>query len=143
MVYLEYEKCKQELQKAQGLYERILKRKEELFDKTQPTSPAMGKVSGGERVNRFDTYLIKSEDEELDTLLLWTKKLLEGRKLLVKYKEDELSTSRELHDRIYYYRYVEGNKISSVAKAVGYSEAQTYRILRTIKRDIEMLNKKI
>lgn len=136
-VYLEYESYKQKLYAAQNKFDKLLKRKEELFDMTQPTSPGMGeKVSGGSPRNRFDSYLIQKEEENLDDLIDEARDILEDRVILLESKLEELKASKNLYDKIYYYRYVENYKINRIAKMVGYSEPQTYRILDKIKRQI-------
>ena len=136
-IYLEYEIQKQKLYAAQKKFDKILKRKEELFDMTQPSSPGMGeKVSGGEPRNKFDSYLIRKEEENLDALLKEAREILEDRKILLESKREELKASNNLYDKIYYYRYIENYRINRISKTVGYSEAQTYRILSKIKRQI-------
>lgn len=136
-IYLEYEICKRKLYVAQNKFDQILKRKEELFDMTQPSSPGMGdKVSGGERGNRFDAYLISKEEENLDALLKEARDILEDRKTLLASKKEELKYSNNLFDKIYYYRYIENFRIKRISKMTNYSESQIYRKLDTIKRNI-------
>lgn len=136
-IYLEYEICKRKLYAAQNKFDQILKRKEELFDMTQPSSPEMGdKVSGGERGNRFDAYLISKEEENLDALLKEARDILEDRKTLLASKKEELKYSNNLFDKIYYYRYIENFRIKRISKMTNYSESQIYRKLDTIKRNI-------
>ena len=136
-VYLEYESYKQKLYAAQNNFDKLLKRKEELFDTTQPTSPGMGeKVSGGSPRNRFDSYLIQKEEENLDELLDEARDILEDRVILLESKLEELKASNNLYDKIYYLRYIENYKINRISMTVVYSEAQTYRILNRIKRQI-------
>lgn len=136
-IYLEYEICKRKLYAAQNKFDQILKRKEELFDMTQPSSPGMGdKVSGGERGNRFDAYLISKEEENLDALLKEARDILEDRKTLLASKKEELKYSNNLFDKIYYYRYIENFRIKRISKMTNYSESQIYRKLDTIKRNI-------
>ena len=136
-IYLEYESYKQKLYAAQNKFDKLLKRKEELFDMTQPTSPGMGeKISGGSPRNRFDYYLIQKEEENLDDLIDEARDILEDRVILLESKLEELKASKNLYDRIYYLRYIENYKINRIAKMVGYSEPQTYRILDKIKRSL-------
>lgn len=136
-IYLEYESYKQKLYAAQKNFDKILKRKEELFDMTQPTSPGMGeKVSGGEPRNKFDSYLITKDEENLDALLKEAREILDDRKILLESKREELKASKNLYDKIYYYRFIEYYHVNRIARTVGYSEAQTYRILDKIKRQI-------
>ena len=105
-IYLEYESYKQKLYAAQKNFDKILKRKEELFDMTQPSSPGMGeKVSGGEPRNKFDSYLITKDEENLDALLKEARDILEDRKILLESKREELKASKNLYDKIYYYRF--------------------------------------
>lgn len=136
-VYLEYESYKQKLYAAQKNFDEILKRKEELFDMTQPSSPGMGeRVSGGEPRNKFDSYLITKEEENLDELLEEARGILEDRVILLESKREELKFSNNLYDKVYYYRYIENYRVNRISKLTNYSESQIFRILNKIKRQI-------
>ena len=56
---------------------------------------------------------------------------------LLKLKEQELRASTSVQDKIYKYRYLDRLKVFKIAKLVGYSEPQIYRILKTIRNNIK------
>ena len=138
-VFVEYEKFKKKYLLVLSNYNDLLQRKEDLLAETQPHSQSFDKepVSGGTKPNRFDQYLINKEKENLDELLKETKSILEDRKMLLDLKREELRQSKSAYDRIYWYRYIERYKVSRISMAVGYSEAQTYRILHKIEERIK------
>ena len=133
-VYIEYSKYEKRYNQAMFNYNDLLQRKEDLLAMAQPHSQKFDqeRVSGGNRPNLFDEYLIKKEKENLDELLKESKSILEDRKMLLDMKREELKHSKSPYDRIYWYRYIEKYKVRRVAMAVGYSEAQVYRILNKI-----------
>ena len=134
-VYLDYESYKLKLHLAQKDYDKILCRKEELFRMTQPSAVNMDdeKVSGGSPRNSFDSYLIIKEKENLDERLREAKEILDERKNLLETVKRELKESPNVHDKIYYLRYIEHYKVNRICRTVGYSEAQVYRILKIIR----------
>jgi hypothetical protein len=136
MVYPDYEDYRYKYYIAQENYNQILEEKEELFLRTQPKSVEYDKerVSGGNPENSFDKYIIAKEKKNLDERLNEARTILEGRKILLNTKLDELSASNHIHDKVYYQRYIERKKIKHIARKIGYSEAQTYRILESIKK---------
>ena len=135
--YIEYERAKEKYRQSIEQYDKLLSEKADLFEKTQPTSPALDheRVTGGERVNKNDNYLIRKE--ELDEKIAAAHNILEGRKFIMELKKDELKVSKSLHDRIYWYKYIENHKPKAIAMKVGYSEVQIYRILKRIEKNIE------
>ena len=137
-IYIEYEILRDKYHEAQDNYDKILERKQELFNMTQPASIATDKekTTGGERKNVFDTYLIRKEKERIDERLKEARDILSDRRRLLDEKQSELSISKGLYDRIYYSRYIERMKVDSVAESVGYSRQQVYRILRKIEENM-------
>lgn len=137
-LYLEYESYKTKLHKAQKNYDKILCRKEELFRMTQPSPPNMEgeRVTGGEAGNSFDTYLILKEKEKIDERLEEAKSILDGRKLLLETKREELKTSNNPYDKVYYYRFIEKWKVKQISKKMAYSEPQVYRMQKSIRERI-------
>lgn len=137
-LYLEYESYKTKLHIAQKNYDKLLCRKEELFRMTQPSPPNMEgeRVTGGESGNSFDTYLILKEKEKIDERLEEAKSILDGRKLLLETKLEELKTSNNPYDKIYYYRFIEKWKVKRISKKIAYGEAQVYRMQKMIREKI-------
>ena len=140
MIYIEYEVSKKGYYDAQKRYEELLNKKERMFDKTQPASVGMGeKVSGGVRANAFDSYVIEKEESNIDAFLKEARDLLKDREVLVEAKRRELEGSNNIFDKVYYYRYVLNWRVKRIARQVGYSEAQAYRILKSIKSKIALV----
>ena len=137
MLYLEYERYRKKYFDAQEYLNKLIDRKEMIFQKTQPQSPAfdMDRVSGGVAINKTEAYVI--EIEELDISLDVAKAILDERLLLLRQKEHEIRNSKETDDVIYCLRYIECMKIKDIANRLSYSEPHIYRILRDIRMNIE------
>lgn len=138
MIYVIYEEYKNKYYETQKEYNIILNEKEKLFMITQPSAVKFDKeiVSGGTTDNTFDRYLILKEEKKIEQRLNEIKSILDDRERLLKLKEQELRASTSVQDKIYKYRYLDKLKVFKIAKLVGYSEPQIYRILKTIKREI-------
>ena len=138
MIYAIYEEYKNKYYETQKEYDNILSEKEKLFMITQPSSSKFDKerVSGGATDNTFERYLILKEEKKIDQRLEEVRSILEDRKKLLKLKEEELKESTDIRDMIYRYRYIDKLKVYKIAKLVGYSEAQVYRILDNIKKSL-------
>lgn len=138
MIYVIYEQYKNKYYEAQQRYNEILNEKEVIFAITQPkaTNYEKERVSGGTPLNTFDEYLILKDKQQIDQRLYEVKSILEDRSRLLKLKEQELKASTNIQDKIYTYRYINKMKIHKICRLVGYSEAQVYRILKTIKNNL-------
>lgn len=139
MIYPIYEEYKNKYYETQKEYDNILSEKEKLFTLTQPSAVKFDKVvvSGGITDNTFEKYLILKEEKKIDQRLEEIKLLLDDRKRLLKLKEQELRSSTHIQDKIYKYRYIDKLKVYKIAKLVGYSEPQIYRILKNIKNNLK------
>ena len=140
MIYIEYVEYKQKYYAAQKKYNEILNEKEKLFAKTQPSAIPTDKeiVSGGKPSNAFDNYLIAKEKKKIDERLEEANSILEDREKLLKLKEEELRHSKDWHDKIYTYYYIDKLSVTKIGMRVPYSRAQIFRILRIIKKNINM-----
>lgn len=138
MLYMVYERFKADFLEAQEVYKQILDKKDELFNMTQPKSTRYDKerVSGGENVNSFEKYMILKERTNIDQNLEEAKTLVEQRKFLLTQKEQELRESKEIFNKIYVLKYLDGMKVTQISRKIHYSEAQIYRILNSIKNSI-------
>ena len=134
-----YEEYKNKYYETQREYDIILTEKEKLFSITQPSAIKFDKevVSGGITDNTFEKYLILKEEKKIDQRLKEIKSILDDRKRLLKLKEQELRTSSDVQDKIYMYRYIDKLNVYKIAKLVGYSEPQVYRILKKIQRNLK------
>lgn len=139
MIYEIYEEYKNKYYDTQNEYEKVLTEKEKLFMMTQPSSVKFDKevVSGGITDNTFEKYLILKEEKKIDQRLKEIKSILDDREKLLKLKEQELRASTSVQDKIYKYRYLDKLKVFKIAKLVGYSEPQIYRILKNIRNNLK------
>ena len=140
MLYLDHSHFKRLYLKAQKAYDSILSEKEELFSKTQPRSARLDteRVSGGSKENSFDVYMSSVERNRLDDRLTEARILMQERYKLLMQTETEIRKSKEMTDLIYMLRYIDCLKISKIAKKVGYSKSQVYRIIEQIDANIKM-----
>ncbi len=139
MIYTIYEEYKNKYYDTQREYDIILTEKEKLFMLTQPSAVKFDKepVSGGIVDNMFERYLILKEEKKIDQRLEEIKSILDDRERLLKLKEQELRESTNVQDKIYKYRYIDKLKVYKIAKLVGYSEPQIYRILKAIRNNLK------
>jgi hypothetical protein len=141
MLYEEYEVHKNKYYEAQKKYDDILSEKEVLFVKTLTKATTYDKevVSGGKPSNTFDEYLIAKEKKQIDERLEEARSILEDRTKLLKLKEEELRLSNNPYDKIYIYRFIDRLKVYKISRLVGYGEAQIYRILKIIRKNVKMI----
>lgn len=134
-----YEEYKNKYYETQREYDIILTEKEKLFSITQPSAIKFDKeiVSGGVVDNMFERYLILKEEKKIDQRLEEIKSILDDRERLLKLKEQELRASTDVKDKIYKYKYLDKLKVFKIAKLVGYSEPQVYRILKIIRNNLK------
>jgi hypothetical protein len=140
-MYKEYLVYKKKCETAQKIYDNIVSEKEELFISTQPKAVTYDKekVAGGTPSNVFDDYLIQQEFKQLDERLNIARSILEDRIRLLKLKEEQLRHSNNPYDKAYVSKYLDRKQVYKVAKEIDYSEPQTYRILRIIRKDIKLI----
>lgn len=139
MIYLEYEECKQKYIEIKGAYEWAITEKEKAFMETQPSATKFDKISveGGVKSSPFDKYLITIEKKQLDAYIDEARKLVDARYKLLKEKELELRNSNEWIDRIYVYKFLDKLPVKSMIHLIPYEEAQMYRIINEIKKNIK------
>ena len=140
-MYKEYLVYKKKCEAAQKIYDNIVSEKEELFRMTQPqgTDFSKEKVSGGEKNNAFDSYLIQDEFKQLDDRLNIARSILEDRIRLLRLKEEQLRHSHNPYDKAFVYRHLERKFVYQVAQKISYSESHTFRMLEKIAKDIKMI----
>lgn len=143
MLYQEYEVLKAKCMESCKMWEEVMEQKEELFAMTLPSAVRTDKekISGGMRQSTFDVYLIKKEQLHIEEKIMEIESIIECRKKMLKQKEGELRVSRNLHDRIYTMRYIDHSRVKFIAKKIGYSESQIYRILEIIEEKTKLARK--
>ena len=134
MLYKEYWEYKTKYYDAQKKYDEVLSEKERLFAKTQPKATQYDKevVSGGSPSNTFDEYVIAKEKKQIDERLEEAKSILEDRERLLKLKEIELRQSKDWHDKVYVYKYLDNLSANEIKYKMHYCRSNIYEILKTI-----------
>lgn len=138
MLYIEYQDYKKKYIEAQKKYDEILSQKEKLFSMTQPKATTFDKerISGGISTNTFEEYLIAKEEKKIDEQLEEIKSILDDRERLLVIKEKELRISKDWHDKIYTYYFIDKLSTYKIEKRVPYSQKQIWNIVEKIKKNI-------
>lgn len=135
MIWTEYEAYKGKYEEAKMTHLEKIQIKEDLFRMTQPQGISYDSehVSGGQPVSKFDSYLILKEKMRLDEQIEESKALMQERLNLLKSKERELRSSKDVEDQIYVLRYLENALTLQICKKVHFSKATVNRTLKKIK----------
>ena len=141
MLYMEYELLRRRYIDIRLTWDALMEEKERLFSRTLPTAVQLEKekVSGGTPHNSFDEYLIRKEQLHIDEQIKEAESIIESRWQMLNAKEKELRASKNLHDRIYVMRVIDHSRVVNIARKIGYSESQIYRILEVIEGNIEKM----
>ena len=135
MQYLFHNTCSRKLKKAEQEYKRLCGIKEAMFNATQPRAKALNhdKVQISKSDNAIEHYIIKLDEMRLNEKISEALSIVNDRKLLVEMIEQDLRNSKDITERVYYFRYVRNGTIDWVSKMTGYSVRQVERILDKIK----------
>jgi len=138
MIYKEYQEILNKFNDAQEEYNILLNEKETLFQMTQPKSVDCEneRVKGGAIKNSFDSYLEIKEKSKIDERLIEIKSILDARKELLNFKEEQLRKSKDWNDVIYVYYYLENLSTYKIEKRIPYSQRQICRKLKEIKDNL-------
>ena len=63
------------------------------------------------------------------------------RKLLVELKEEELRKSKNIYDRAYVGRWLDGKSVKQISRDLAYCKTQVYEILKTNQKYDDRVNK--
>ena len=139
MVYVEYNQIRTKYLLAQMQYDFILSEQEELFIRTQPQAVNIEneRVTGGDPLSPFDTYLIQKERKHIDERLKEIKSILADREQLLKLKEQELRASKDWNDIIFVHYFLDKLSIRQIECRIPYSRRQIYRFINTIKSNLK------
>lgn len=140
MLFLEYDLLRWKYMEAFEQYQEVLNEKAELFARTQPNAIKYDKekVLGGSPTDAFAEYLIQKERKRIDERLEEAKALAEDRLRILEQKEQELRMSDGLYDTVYRCRYIDHSHVKKIAKIIGYSRSQTYRVIEKIDENIKL-----
>lgn len=133
MIYEEYEEILNIIRKKEKELFELINQRDELFLKTQPKSSKYDKekVDSKKTRNMMEEYVIQKEyfNERIMQLNI----ALDDIYQVLKRKRDELRQSKNIYDRIYYYRIIERLSMYKIAILIGYSKEQTYRYFKKMK----------
>ena len=145
MYYLEYEEFKKKYQKVQDKYNKLLDKYETIFNITQPKSTdySKEKTNGGKAGNSFDTYLIEEEKGNIKRKLRQALELLNGRKILLEQKKEELKNSNNEYDKVYYNRVLLNKTATQISYLIPCDRKTVYRYMDIIGKKVgyELYNK--
>lgn len=116
--------------------ERLTDRKEQLFEMTQPGATAPGVIRGTAPHNKIDDYIIRIEEDNIDSKIEEASKAVEYRRRMCKERLRDLERSKELIDRIYYLAYVQFKNLDEICEETGYSRTQIHRYKTKIHKTI-------
>lgn len=138
MVYMDYVMIKRQYMESLERVNAILNEMEEMFNRTQAKAIRydLDKVKTNNTPNVIEQYIIAKEQSHVEERFEEAKKLLRERQYLLFVKERELRNSRDKNDVVYVLRYLDRMRIKKISKTIHYSEAQIYRILDRIKKNI-------
>lgn len=141
MLYLDYKRYQLNYLEAQETVNAILDEKTVLFQKTQPKSSISEteRVDGGTPVNKIEEYVIEMEQRHINERLAEAKTLMMERQDLLRQKEIELRASKDTNDVIYVLKCLENMSPRDISQQIIYSEAQVYRILKNIRKNVKMI----
>lgn len=137
MIYEEYEAIWTKIRKIEKELFELINRRDELFETTQPKSPATDKeiVDGNNPINAIENYVVQKEylNEKIGQL----NQTLDDMYQILRRKREELKLSKNLYDRIYNFRYIERLSVFKISKLIDYSERQTRRHLKKLEQKIK------
>ena len=146
-LYLEHRKYYLRYLEAQKKVEAILNEYEIISQKVQPKnslaeherefSKEVNLPASGQKVSKVDEYVIAMEQRKIRKRLDDAKLILKERKELLDIKEQELRKSRDIYNRIYTLKWVDGIKVDSIIEETGYSRSQVYSIIKRLHKQLE------
>lgn len=133
-----YYDTKQELEIAKYRLSSLQERKELLYVQvlggaSTQTDVKVNKLSIDDKMSE---YLIKTY--ELDRKIESAKNEVGLLEYTLKKMELAMREMKEIENKIFVMRFIDGLKVYQIARKIGYSKEQTYRIIKKIKQKINM-----
>lgn len=140
-MFIEYEICKRRYMEAKRQYTELLDEREMLFTMTQPNAIRYDtdKVLNGSPVNLIERYMERKEQTHIEERIAEAKKIVDEWEEHLNRVERDLRKSKDIKDRIYVCRVIDKKRVRVIRREVFYSEAQIYRILDSIYKEIKEL----
>ena len=146
-LYLIHRKYYLSFLKAQNNLEAILNEQEMLLQKVEPKSSLAehereflpgNPAKGGSTLSRkAEEYAIEVERRRIKERLAEAREILSDRKLLLDIKEEELRKSKDIYNRVYTCKWVDGMKAQAIIDETGYSRSQVYNIIDHLTAQLE------
>lgn len=136
--YMEYERVKSKYARLQEQFCKILLEKERLMTRTMPSAIRYDKdkVQNAVDDNPLEDYVISVEEKGLDAKIARFRTLLDDWKMMLDVKEQELRKSKEIINRVYVCRYLDGYSVNRMCRALHYEKSRIYQFLEEIEEKI-------
>lgn len=138
MVYPEYVQYKSKYEELQNRFASLLLEKEKLFTDTFPRGITYDKdkVQCMPDDNPLERYAVTMDEKQIDEKLDTLRRQIKDWSILIEVKENELRKSKDIPDRIFTLRYLDGVSVSRISSIISYSKKQIYRILGKMDKTI-------
>lgn len=136
--YMEYERVKGKYARLQEQFCKILLEKERLMTRTMPSAIRYDKdkVQNAVDDNPLEDYVISVEEKGLDAKIARFRTLLDDWKMMLDVKEQELRKSKDIINRVYVCRYLDGYSVNRMCRALHYEKSRIYQFLEDIENKI-------
>lgn len=141
--YLSYLEAQKKLEDIINEYEAILAKvqpKSSLAEHEREFSKETILPPSGNKINKAEEYAIAMEQRKIKERLSDAKLILQERFNLLDLKEQEIRKSRDIYNRIYTLKWIDGLKADAIIEETGYSRSQVYNILKHLNKQIERNN---
>ena len=141
--YLSYLEAQKKLEDIINEYEAILAKvqpKSSLAEHEREFSKETILPPSGKKINKAEEYAITMEQRKIRERLFDAKLILQERFNLLDLKEQEIRKSKDIYNRIYTLKWIDGMKAETIIEETGYSRSQVYNILKHISKQIERSN---
>lgn len=138
--YISYLEAQKKLEDIINEYETILAKvqpKSSLAEHEREFSKETILPPSGKKVNKAEEYAIAMEQRKIKERLSDAKLILQERFNLLDLKEQEIRKSRDIYNRIYTLKWIDGMKADAIIEETGYSRSQVYNILKHLNKQIE------
>lgn len=138
--YLSYLEAQKKLEDIINEYEAILAKvqpKSSLAEHEREFSKETILPPSGKKINKAEEYAIAMEQRKIKERLSDAKLILQERFNLLDLKEQEIRKSRDIYNRIYTLKWIDGMKADAIIEETSYSRSQVYNILKHLNKQIE------
>ena len=143
-MYLDYHELLKKYKEACRNYNEALEKKSKLILAVIPGSSKIKQVMVDSNTTYSELNLLNYTDEmdEVDKLINQSRNTKDMLNYELKKMENEMKSSNEILDRVYYYKWIEHKKPRQFNRLINYSIPQTYRFIDEIKSNIYLNDKK-